>query len=69
MSSSRSWLEPEDVKLVSDLPTAAGGSANIYEATHDGPKVVLKSHRCYISFDVAQTVAVHCNRNLCRTFR
>lgn len=43
---------------------AAGGSANIYEATYDGRKVVLKSHRCYVSFDVAQVIAVRCNHSL-----
>lgn len=52
------WLNPEDVGLVGERPIAAGGFANIYEATYDGRKVVLKSYRCYVSFDVAQIISV-----------
>ena len=52
------WLSPEDVDLVSEHPIAAGGFANIHEAKYGGRKVVLKSYRCYESFDVARVVAV-----------
>ena len=52
-------LGPEDLKLVGKHPMAAGGSADIWEGTHEGRKVVLKSYRCYrVSFDVAQVIAV-----------
>jgi hypothetical protein len=55
-------LGPEDLKLVGKHPMAAGGSANIWEGTHEGRKVVLKSYRCYrVSFDIAQVIAVHDN--------
>ena len=54
-------LSPPDIKLVSEHPIAAGGFANIWEGTHGGRKVVLKSYRCYVSFDAAQVVAVRCN--------
>lgn len=55
------WLGPGDVELVSGHPIAAGGSANIYEATHDGRKVVLKSYHYCVTSDVAQAVAVRRN--------
>ena len=54
-------LSPEDIRLMGGHPVAAGGFADILEATHDGRKVVLKSYRCYILFDVAQVVAVRYN--------
>lgn len=63
------WLGPEDVDLVGKRPIAAGGFADIYEATHDGRKVVLKSQRCYVAFDVVQTAAVRRNHRLCRVHR
>lgn len=50
----------EDVKPIGDHPIAAGGVADIWEAVYDGRKVVLKSYRCYVTFDVAWTVEVHC---------
>ena len=55
------WLSPEDVKLIGDHPIAAGGFADIWEAVHDGRKVVLKSRRCYVLFDIAQAARVRCN--------
>ena len=58
------WLDPEDVKLIGEHPVAAGGFANVYEATHDGRKVMLKSYRPYMSFDIARVVAVCCNDSL-----
>jgi len=58
MPSTCRWPCPEDVKLVGEHPIAAGAFANIWEVTYDGCKAVLKSYRCYISFDVAQVVAV-----------
>ena len=51
-------LNPHDVNLMGECPIAAGGFADIWEATYAGRKVVLKSYRCYISFDVAQVIAV-----------
>ena len=58
------WLDPEDVKFIGEHPVAAGGFANVYEATHDGRKVMLKSYRPYMSFDIARVVAVCCNDSL-----
>lgn len=66
LPSDHPWLDPGDVTFISVLPIGAGGFANIYEATHSSRKVVLKSYRCYMSFDVAQVVAVNCDRSLCR---
>ena len=60
------WLEPADAKLIGGHPMAAGSFANIWEMTYDDRKVVLKSYRCYMTFSVAQTVAVRCNHNMCR---
>ena len=62
------WLIPEDINLIGKLPIAAGAFANIYQATCDGRKVVLKSYRPYISLDAAQVVAVGLTyiHNLCR---
>jgi len=54
---------PEDINLIGKHPIAAGGFADIYEATLDGRKVVLKSYRCYESFDVARVVTVPCNHS------
>ena len=59
------WLGPENVDLVGEHPIAAGEFTNIYEATHDSRKFILKSYRPYVSFDVAQVVTVCCNHNLC----
>ncbi|KAF9651178.1 kinase-like protein [Thelephora ganbajun] len=57
---------PEDVKLIGGKPMTAGGSADIWEATYDGRKVVLKSYRCYITFDVTQVAArFHNEVNMC----
>jgi len=60
------WLDPEDIKLVGECPIDAGGFTNIWEVTCDGRKAVLKSYRCYVSFDIAQVVAVRSNHSLCR---
>ncbi|KAF9643263.1 hypothetical protein BDM02DRAFT_3264161, partial [Thelephora ganbajun] len=54
-------LSPEDIKLTSECPVAAGGFADIWGAIHDGRKVVLKSYRCHMSFDAAQVVTRFCN--------
>lgn len=51
-------LNPHDVKLTGERPIAAGGFTDIWEAIYFGRKVVLKSYRCYISFDVAHVIAV-----------
>ena len=64
MPSTCRFLSSGDVKLVSVHPVAAGGFADIWEATHDGRKVALKSYRCYMIFDVAQIVEVRCNHSL-----
>ena len=55
------WLGPGELKIVSEHPIAAGGFSNVWEGTHDGRKVVLKSYRCYVSFDVANVVSVRRN--------
>jgi len=59
------WLGPEDVKVICERPIAAGRFSNVFEATYDGRKVILKAFRCYVSFDVAQVAAVCCSYGLC----
>lgn len=59
------WLGPEEVDLISGRPMAAGSFADIYEGTYGGRNVVLKSYRCYVSFDIAQVVAVRCDHIMC----
>jgi len=66
MPSTCRWLGPEEVKLVGDRQIAAGGFANIWEATHDGRVVVLKSYRYSMTDDIARIVAVRCDRGLPR---
>lgn len=61
LSSTCRWLDPGDVEIFGEHPVAAGGFANIWEGTHDGRKVALKSYRCYESFDAADVVAVRCD--------
>ena len=56
------WLGPE-VNLTGEHPIAAGGFTDLYEAIYDGRKVILKSYRLYVSFDVAQVVAVRSNHS------
>ena len=58
-------LSPEDVKLVSEHPIAAGRFANLLVGTYKGRKVGLKEYRCYVSFDINQVVAVCYNRCSC----
>lgn len=48
----------EEVKIIGEHPIAAGGFANVWEGIHDSRKVVLKSYRCYMSFDVNNVVTV-----------
>jgi hypothetical protein len=62
------WLNSGDVKLISRHPIAAGGSADIWEATREGHKVVLKSYRCYERSDVAQVSEVCCDYHLSREY-
>jgi serine/threonine protein kinase len=57
-------LNPLDVAVISDRPIAAGGFANILEATHRGRKVILKSYRHHEASDVPQVIAVRCNGSL-----
>ena len=52
------WLEPENLKIFGEHPMGAGGFTNIWEGIYDGRKVVLKSYRCYMTFDLAQVIAV-----------
>ena len=61
------WFGPGDVNLVSERQIAAGGFADVYEATQGGRKVVLKSYRCYLSFDVTEVIAVGLF-SLCRVY-
>jgi len=56
-----SSLGPGDIKIVGEHPVAAGGFADVWEGTYDGRKVVLKSYRCYVLFDVVNVVAVRYN--------
>lgn len=58
------FLCPQGTKIVGEHPIGAGLSANVWEATHDNRKVVLKSYRYDISSDVAQIIAVCCNYDL-----
>lgn len=59
------WLDPVDVHLVAKFPAAAGGFADVYEATYDSHRVVLKSYRCYILSNGAQA-AVRCRYHMCQ---
>ena len=60
LSSHYPLLNPCDIKLTGQHPIAAGGFVDVWEATYDGRRVVLKSYRCYVSFDVTRTVTVCC---------
>ena len=51
-------LKPHDLELTGRYPIAAGGFANIWEATYHNRKVVLKSYRHYASFDTSAVDAV-----------
>ena len=51
-------LNPNGVELTDKHPIAAGGFTDIWGANYDGRRVVLKSYRQYVSFDVAQAVTV-----------
>ena len=53
-------LDSQDVKPIGRHPTAAGGSADVWEGVHGGRKVALKSYRCYVTSDAATVVEVHC---------
>jgi len=57
-------LASEDIKLVGERQIASGGFANIWEATHDGRRVVLKSYRYSMTSDVARIVVVRCGHGL-----
>ena len=54
-------LEPADIRIVGEHPVGAGGFANIWDALHDGRKVILKSYRRYLMFDVTEVITVHFN--------
>ena len=58
-------LDPYDIGLMGEHPIASGGFADIWEASHHGRKVVLKSYRCYETLDVARN-EVRCNCRLPR---
>ena len=66
MPSACRFLSSGDVKPIGSHPMAAGGFTDIWEATHGGRKVVLKSYRCYVAFDLVQVVEVHYDHNLRR---
>jgi hypothetical protein len=51
-------LSPKDVELMDEQPVAAGGSADILKARHDGCEVVLKAYRHNRSCDITQVVVV-----------
>ena len=53
-------LSQEDVTPIGGHPVTAGGFADIWEAMYDGRKVVLKSYRCYVMFDVLHAARVRC---------
>lgn len=46
-----SWLESEDLDFVGESPMASGRYADIWKGRLDGRDVVIKTYRCYISFD------------------
>ena len=52
------WLDPADMRITSEHPVAAGGFADVWEGVFNGHKVIVKSYRCYISFDRAQVISV-----------
>ena len=54
-------LNPGDVRLIGDHPLAAGGFADVWEATYEGRKVAFKRYRCYETVDVAQVAEVYHN--------
>ena len=60
------WLDPQDIKLVGMWPIGVGDFTDIWEATCDSRKVLLKSYRCRDSSDDAKIAAVCSNRSLCR---
>jgi len=55
-------LNPKDLELMDEQPVAAGGYSDVRKAKNNGRNVVLKAHRCYRLFDIAQVVAVRCGR-------
>lgn len=46
------FLEAGDVKEVGNVPTCAGGSADIWEVTIGGRRFFQKSYRCYETCNV-----------------
>ena len=52
------FLEPDDVKMVGDIPIGAGGSADIWEGTIYGGSIFQKSYRCYEICDVERILQV-----------
>jgi len=55
-------LGAEDIRLLVKRPVAAGRFTDIWEATHEGRRVVLKEYRYYRTFDVNQIATVRCGR-------
>ena len=51
-------LNPRGIKFTDERPIASGGSADIWPAVYDGRKVVLKSRRRYVLFDVTEVAEV-----------
>lgn len=56
--SSCTSFEGEELKVIGSTPIGAGGYADIWEATHGGRAVVLKSYRLYETDDIGHTARV-----------
>ena len=52
------WLDPVDVNIIGSRPIDAGRFADIWVGACGDRKVVVKSYRCYVSYDHDQVVAV-----------
>jgi len=60
-----SWLSPADIRVTDKHPVAAGGFADVLEGVLDDRGIIVKSYRCYESFDHAQVISVCCRRFSC----
>ena len=52
------FVEPDDVKVVGDIPISAGGFADIWEGVIDGRSIFQKSYRCYEYCDIERIFQV-----------
>lgn len=55
------FLSPEDVTPTGSYPMAAGGFADIWEATYERRKVALKCYRYHSTSNVAHIIEVRCD--------